>query len=169
MPGIEALAANAHGLLHSSRMGKSGGSGTGGGIYILPYFFAETSQQPEHMRVIWPEDGTAASPIYLLAKRSARPRLDALLDFFTRGFGEDPQRALVPAHWAAPSRTACPPRRASDGWAGTSSGTTISRWCATSSTPPSAAWSRRRRATRDRGRAALVRQDLAADPGPAPS
>ena len=46
MQGIEALAANAHGLMHSSRMGKSGGAARGVGIYIIPYFFAETSQQP---------------------------------------------------------------------------------------------------------------------------
>ncbi|QGY41807.1 hypothetical protein GM415_17325 [Pseudodesulfovibrio cashew] len=97
MEGIEKLAANAHGLMHSSRMGKSGGSAKGGGIYIIPYFFAETSQQPEHMQVIWPEDGTAASPIYFLAKRDARPRLDKLLDFFTRGFGE-----IESARWFLP-------------------------------------------------------------------
>lgn len=97
MEGIEKLAANAHGLMHSSHMGKSGGSDKGGGIYILPYFFAETSQQPEHMQVIWPEDGTAASPIYFLAKRTARPRLDRLLKFFTDGFGEIPS-----ARWFLP-------------------------------------------------------------------
>ena len=97
MEGIERLAQNAHGLMHSSRMGKSGGSAKGGGIYILPYFFAETSQQPKHIQVVWPEDGTAASPIYFLAKRSARPRLDRLLDFFTRGFGEiDSGRWFLP-------------------------------------------------------------------------
>ena len=90
MEGIEKLAANAAGLMHSSRMGKSGGAANGGGIYILPYFFAETSKQPKHMKVIWPEDGTAASPIYFLAKSSARPRLDKVLEFFTKGFGEIP-------------------------------------------------------------------------------
>lgn len=97
LEGVRRLAANAHGLMHSSRMGKAGGSSRGGGIYILPYFFAETSQQPGHMRVIWPEDGTAASPIYFLAKRGARPRLDRLIDFFTRGFGEIPS-----ARWFLP-------------------------------------------------------------------
>lgn len=97
MEGVEKLAANAHGLMHSSHMGKSGGASKAGGIYILPYFFAETSQQPEHMRVIWPEDGTAASPIYFLAKRTARPRLDKLLDFFTRGFGQ-----IQSARWFLP-------------------------------------------------------------------
>ena len=97
MEGVERLAANAHGLMHSSRMGKSGGAAKGGGIYIIPYFFAETSQQPTHMRVIWPEDGTAASPIYFLAKKSARPRLDPVLDFFTSGFGQ-----IKSARWFLP-------------------------------------------------------------------
>jgi ABC-type Fe3+ transport system substrate-binding protein len=78
-------------------MGKSGGAAKAGGIYIIPYFFAETSLQPAHMRVIWPEDGTAASPIYFLAQRKARPRLDKLLSFFTRGFGEIPS-----ARWFLP-------------------------------------------------------------------
>lgn len=95
--GVEALAANALGLMHSSRMGKSGGSSRGGGIYIIPYFFAETSQQPGHIRVVWPEDGAAASPIYFLAKRRARPRLDRLLHFFTHGFGDIPS-----AKWFLP-------------------------------------------------------------------
>lgn len=97
MEGIKKLAANAHSLMHSSRMGKSGGSDKGGGIYILPYFFAETSQQPDYMEIVWPKDGTAASPIYFLAKKSARPRLDKLLDFFVKGFGEIPS-----AQWFLP-------------------------------------------------------------------
>ncbi len=97
MQGIERFAANTLGLLHSSRMGKSGGAAHVGGIYILPYFFAETSKQPKHMRVVWPEDGAAASPLYFLAKKTARPRLDALISFFTKGFGE-----LESAHWFLP-------------------------------------------------------------------
>lgn len=117
MEGIEALAANAHGLMHSSRMGKSGGSALGGGIYILPYFFAETSLQPEHMKVIWPEDGTAASPIYFLAKRSARPRLDKLLEFFTKGFGEIPSaRWFLPLGGPAPDNLAPDARIKWVGW-----------------------------------------------------
>ncbi len=97
MQGVERLAANSHGLMHSSRMGKSGGSARGGGIYIIPYFFAESSRQPGHMQVIWPEDGAAASPIYFLAKKSARPRLNKVLDFFTNGFGQIPS-----ARWFLP-------------------------------------------------------------------
>ncbi|WP_027179624.1 ABC transporter substrate-binding protein [Maridesulfovibrio bastinii] len=107
MEGIKKLAANANGLMHSSRMGKSGGAEKGGGIYILPYFFAETSKQPEYMEVIWPKDGTAASPIYFLAKKDARPRIDKILEFFIKGFGEIPS-----AQWFLPLGGPLPPTHA---------------------------------------------------------
>ncbi len=97
MDGIERFAANCHGLMHSSRMGKSGGAPNVGGIYIIPYFFAESSRQPGHMRVIWPKDGTAASPLYFLAKQSEHARLAQLLHFFTHGFG-----AIESARWFLP-------------------------------------------------------------------
>lgn len=97
MEGIKRFAANTRGLMHSSRMAKSGGAPNAGGVYILPYFFAETSKQPAHMRMIWPEDGAAASPLYFLAKRSERERLGGLIDFFRRGFGE-----IESARWFLP-------------------------------------------------------------------
>lgn len=102
--GVERFAANTRGLLHSSRMALSGGPGKGGAISILPYFFAETTRQPAHMRVVWPADGTAASPLYFLAKKSARPRLDPLLRFFTEGFGQ-----VQSARWFLPLGGPLPP------------------------------------------------------------
>ncbi len=97
MEGIERFAANTQGLLHSSRMGKSGGASQAGGIYIIPYFFAETSRQPDYMKVIWPEDGAAASPLYLLAQRREQQRLARLIEFFTEGFGQ-----IESARWFMP-------------------------------------------------------------------
>jgi len=95
--GVAAFAANTRGLMHSSRMALSGGPGKAGAISILPYFFAETTRQPAHMRVVWPEDGAAASPLYFLVKQSARPRLDPLVRFFTEGFGQvDSARWFLP-------------------------------------------------------------------------
>lgn len=102
--GVRAFAANTRGLMHSSRMALSGGPGKGGAISIIPYFFAAATRQPAHMRVIWPEDGTAASPLYFLAKRSARPRLDPLLRFFTEGFGQ-----VDSARWFLPLGGPLPP------------------------------------------------------------
>lgn len=102
--GVERFAANTRGLMHSSRMALSGGPGKGGAISIIPYFFAESTRQPAHMRVIWPQDGTAASPLYFLAKKSARPRLDAVIDFFTNGFGQ-----VDSARWFLPLGGPLPP------------------------------------------------------------
>ncbi len=97
MDGVERFAANAKSLLHSSRMGKSGGARDAGGLYILPYFFAESSRQPGHMRVLCPQDGASASPLYFLSKPGARPRIDPLLDFFNKDFGRIPS-----ARWFLP-------------------------------------------------------------------
>jgi len=97
MDGIRRFAANTHGLMHSSRMAKSGGVAKSGAIYVIPYFFAESTKQPEHMQVVWPEDGAAASPLYFLVKTSARDRLKPLVDFFIHGFGQiDSARWFLP-------------------------------------------------------------------------
>lgn len=97
MDGIRAFAANTHGLMHSSRMAKSGGVAKAGAIYVIPYFFAESTRQPEHMQVIWPEDGVAASPLYMLVQDAERERLKPLTDFFIHGFGQiDSARWFLP-------------------------------------------------------------------------
>ncbi|WP_034642276.1 ABC transporter substrate-binding protein, partial [Desulfovibrio inopinatus] len=95
--GIERFAENVYGLMHSSHMGKSGGVSNAGGIYIIPYFFAESSKHPDHMRVIWPEDGAAASPLYFLVKKSEAERLKPLVSFLNSGFGQ-----IESARWFLP-------------------------------------------------------------------
>jgi len=99
MEGLTALAANSKGLMHSSSMVKSVGSRDegAGAVYVIPAFFAESIRQPEHIKVIWPEDGAAASPLYLLARRSERRRVAALAGFFAGGFA-----AIESAAWFAP-------------------------------------------------------------------
>lgn len=97
MEGIRKFAANTHGLMHSSRMAKSGGVAKAGAIYVIPYFFAESTKQPGHMQVVWPDDGAAASPLYFLVKDSERERLKGLTDFFVGGFG-----AIDSARWFLP-------------------------------------------------------------------
>ena len=116
MDGVRRFAANTKGLMHSSRMGKSGGASGVGGIYIIPYFFAESSRQPGHMRVVWPEDGAAASPLYFLARKSERERLAPLLDFFLRDFGQiDSARWFLPLSGPLPEGL---PEHAAVKWAG---------------------------------------------------
>jgi ABC-type Fe3+ transport system substrate-binding protein len=95
--GIERFAANTFGLMHSANMAQAGGVPKSGAIYIIPYFFAESTLQPVHMKVIWPEDGAAASPLYFLAKQSEQKRLQHLISFFTEGIG-----AIQSARWFLP-------------------------------------------------------------------
>lgn len=99
MQGLEALASVSKGLMHSSSMVKSAGSRDedAGAIYVIPAFFAFSTRQPEHIRIIWPEDGAAASPLYFLAKKSERERLASLAGFFGHGFA-----AIDSAAWFAP-------------------------------------------------------------------
>jgi ABC-type Fe3+ transport system substrate-binding protein len=107
MDGLQALAYNCKGLMHSSSMVKSAGAQDedAGTVYIIPAFFAESTQQPKHIRGVWPEDGAAASPLYFLAKKNAHDRLADLLAFFSAGFA-----SIESAAWFAPM-DACVPAR----------------------------------------------------------
>ena len=104
---MQALADNCKGLMHSSSMVKSAGSQSdgAGAIYVIPAFFAESTRQPEHIKVVWPEDGAAASPLYFLAKKKERPRLAELIEFFASGFA-----SIESAAWFAPMDARAPSR-----------------------------------------------------------
>lgn len=111
--GVLALADACRGLMHSSSMVKAAGARTPGNkshgpssntspddsaaIFIMPAFFACSTRQPQGVRVIWPEDGAAASPLYFLAKKSEQARLAPLLQALTTGFA-----AIPSAAWFAP-------------------------------------------------------------------
>ncbi|MDQ7830598.1 MAG: ABC transporter substrate-binding protein [Desulfovibrionaceae bacterium] len=118
MDGLHALAANCKGFMHSSSMVKSAGSGdeSAGAVYIIPAFFAETVTRPAHLRVVWPRDGAASSPLYFLAKKSERERLADVIAFFADGFlGIDSAAWFVPM--AASAAVRLPPE-ASLKWVG---------------------------------------------------
>ncbi|MFZ5813116.1 MAG: ABC transporter substrate-binding protein [Thermodesulfobacteriota bacterium] len=107
MDGLRALAGNCKGFMHSSSMVKSAGSGDeeAGSVYIIPAFFAETITRPAHLRVIWPRDGAASSPLYFLAKKSEHARLADVIAFFSAGFSAiDSAAWFVPMDAAAASR-----------------------------------------------------------------
>lgn len=97
--GVKGLAANVKSIMHSSQMAKIAGTGDpdGAGIFIIPYFFAQSTKRAAHVRVVWPEDGAAASPLYFLAKKSEKARLADLISFFTEGFP-----AIESAAWFVP-------------------------------------------------------------------
>lgn len=86
--GMKKLAANVGAILHSAQMAQAAGTNdpNARAIFLIPYFFAVGTKQPDHVRMIWPEDGAAASPLYFLAKKSERTALADLVRFFTRGF-----------------------------------------------------------------------------------
>jgi ABC-type Fe3+ transport system substrate-binding protein len=118
MDGLRALADNCKGFMHSSSMVKSAGSddAAAGSVYIIPAFFAETVTRPAHLRVVWPRDGAASSPLYFLAKRKEQARLAALASFFGDGFA-----AIDSAAWFAPMAAAAAsklPPEASLKWVG---------------------------------------------------
>ncbi len=106
-PGVTGLAANIKSFMHSSRMAKVCGTAApdAGGIFIIPLFFAESTKLPEHVEIVWPEDGAAASPLYLLAKKSEKARLAPVLDFFANGFGGiDSAAWFIPVDGSRPSQ-----------------------------------------------------------------
>jgi len=106
-PGVTGLAANIKSFMHSSRMAKVCGTAApdAGGIFIIPLFFAESTKLPEHVEIVWPEDGAAASPLYLLAKKSETARLAPVLDFFANGFGGiDSAAWFIPMDGSRPSQ-----------------------------------------------------------------
>jgi ABC-type Fe3+ transport system substrate-binding protein len=95
LDGIKRLVENVRGFMHSSTMAVMAGKDekNAGSIYIIPSFFAESTKRPERVLAIWPEDGAAASPLYVLVKKSERERLAELTAFFSHGFGEIPSAA----------------------------------------------------------------------------
>jgi len=119
MEGVRTLAESCRGFMHSSSMTKAAGAKDGGpgAIFIMPAFFACSTRQPPSVRVIWPEDGAAASPLYFLAKQSESRRLAQLIQALTTGFA-----AIPSAAWFAPlalSAQASPlPPEASLKWVG---------------------------------------------------
>ncbi len=103
--GLKALAANTRGLAHSSALAKLAASpvAENGAISIMPAFFACGAKHPAHVRVVWPEDGAAASPLYFLARKAERERLAPLIRFFTHGFAAiESARLFLPLGDAAP-------------------------------------------------------------------
>ena len=119
MDGLQALADNTKGLMHSSSMVKSIGTASeeAGAIYVIPAFFAESTRHPGHIVVVWPEDGAAASPLYFLAQKSAHVRLAELIGFFSSGFASIESAAwFAPMDGSAPGRLSAQARLKWVGW-----------------------------------------------------
>jgi ABC-type Fe3+ transport system substrate-binding protein len=98
--GLEQLAANVKDAWHASKMVKTAGSGRpeGVAIYILPWFFAESSAHKDAVAIVWPEDGALVNPMYMLVKASKRNEMAPFSGYVTgKEFGEKAARAFFPA------------------------------------------------------------------------
>lgn len=118
MEGLKSLAGAAKGLMHSSTMVTVAGTGDkrAGAVFIIPCFFALSVKLPSHLRVVWPEDGASASPLYFIAKKSEQERLRPLIDFFVHDFSR-----LGSSSWFAPLDGSVPsalPKEARLKWVG---------------------------------------------------
>jgi ABC-type Fe3+ transport system, periplasmic component len=119
LDGIRRLAESCRGFMHSSSMTKAAGARDGGpgAIFVMPAFFACSTKQPDSVRVVWPEDGAAASPLYFLAKGGEKARLAPLLSALTTGFAAIPSAAWFAPLALDPARSPLPPE-ASLKWVG---------------------------------------------------
>ena len=99
MQGLQALAGNAKCLLHSSEMAKVAGTNDprAAAVFIIPAFFAASVRETSHVRMVWPEDGACASPLYFLAKTAEHQRLAPLINFFLHEFAQ-----IESARWFIP-------------------------------------------------------------------
>ncbi|HSQ41210.1 MAG TPA: ABC transporter substrate-binding protein [Fibrobacteraceae bacterium] len=81
--GVEQLAKNICAGLHPSQMAKMAGAGQPDtpALFIMPYFFFDKVVHKENVRLIWPEEGAIASPVFILVKPEAAQSRQALLDF----------------------------------------------------------------------------------------
>lgn len=83
--GLEALGRNVKGFWSGAEMARTAGteSPKGVALYVVPWFFASGSPHKERIRIVWPEDGVLAMPLFLLGKPELNPAAQIAFDFFT--------------------------------------------------------------------------------------
>jgi ABC-type Fe3+ transport system substrate-binding protein len=71
--GVVQLVKNIRETAHPAEMVKTAGTpaSKGASIYIMPWSFAYARRWPQHMRLVWPEEGALASPMYAWVKADA--------------------------------------------------------------------------------------------------
>jgi len=79
---IRIMAQNIRTGKHPAEMVKLAESGKDGAatVYIMPYFFAKKIKNPM-VKLVWPEDGAIASPVFMLVKKKAIEKHRSLLEF----------------------------------------------------------------------------------------
>ncbi len=76
--GVENFAKNTLTSCHPSQMLHSEKCENGAAISIMPYFFARLTKS--NMEAVWPDEGSIASPIFMLAKKSKAEKLKPIVD-----------------------------------------------------------------------------------------
>lgn len=83
MDGISKLARAYMKNLHPAQMVKarSKSKSQNPAVSIIPYFFTQMIQGNNQIAV-WPEDGAAISPIFMIAKKDKKDKIQPVIDFF---------------------------------------------------------------------------------------
>ncbi|MBF0197576.1 MAG: ABC transporter substrate-binding protein [Planctomycetes bacterium] len=79
---VEALGKGLMKSMHPSEMVKSERKANPPAVTIMPYFFSKMTRPNSGMKMIWPEDGSIISPIFLLANKKRQQEVQILSDFF---------------------------------------------------------------------------------------
>ena len=81
--GLARILANVPSLLHSAQMPRLAGTDAApGGIMVAPLSLADMCPRRNRTRIVWPEDGALAYPLWLTVKRSRRQALAPLVEHF---------------------------------------------------------------------------------------
>lgn len=82
---LEALGRNVCRFMHPAEMARTAGTSSprGAAIYLLPGFFAAAIPQHHKTRVVWPDEGAYANPLYLLRRSGAAPDSAPFADYLT--------------------------------------------------------------------------------------
>lgn len=83
MDGISSLARSYMKNLHPAQMVKAKGKtkSTNPAVSIIPYFFTQMLSG-ENQVAVWPEDGAVISPIFMIAKKEKKEKIQPIIDFF---------------------------------------------------------------------------------------
>jgi hypothetical protein len=81
--GLRALRENVAGVTHASRMCRYIGTKRNAGtvVYLMPAYFASICEGKARARVVWPEDGAAFQPIFLMGKLGSYEDLRVVYDY----------------------------------------------------------------------------------------
>ena len=96
---VEKLAGNIKSIWHGAEMAKHAGSRSseGAAIYVASHFFASTCPRKEAVQIFFPEDGIAASHLYMLVKKNPEKDPRVIIDYlFGKLYGNQSVEQFFP-------------------------------------------------------------------------